>query len=332
MENVQIIGTGSYLPKLIIQNDELSNFVDTSDEWIKSRTGIEERRITKGENTSSLAAKAAKDALKNAKLNAKDIDLIIVATITPDCYFPSTACIVQEIIEAENAICFDISAACSGFIYGLNIASQFLKNGEIKNALVIGAEALSKIIDWNDRRTCVLFGDGAEAVVLGSGKNVGIMAIHTASDGKGKEVLKCKAAPLFINNEMLRKKIDENTLEDNKGYLYMEGKEVFKFASWAIEDTIKILLDKVDLSLDDIDYYIPHQANLRIINHIVKKLKIDGDKFYTNLQKYGNTSSASIPIALDEMNKKGMLTKGKKILMVGFGAGLTWGGALVKWI
>lgn len=332
MENIQIIGTGSYLPEFIIQNDELSDFVDTDDEWIKSRTGIEERRITKGENTSSLAAKAAQDALKNAKLKAIDIDLIIVATVTPDCYFPSTACIVQEIIGAENAICFDISAACSGFIYGLNIASQFLKNGEIKKALVIGAETLSKIIDWNDRRTCVLFGDGAGAAVLSLGKDRGIMAIHTASDGRGKEILKCSAVPLFINNEILRKKVNENTLEDNKGYIYMEGKEVFRFAAWAIEDTIQILLDKAGLELKDIDYYIPHQANLRIINHIIKKLKIDEDKFYINLQKYGNTSAASIPIALDEMNKKSMLIKGKNILMVGFGAGLTWGGTLVKWI
>lgn len=331
MVEVQIIGTGSYLPERVLTNEEISKVVETDDEWIRSRTGIGERRISTGENTSDIAAKAAFAALENANLTPEEIDLIIVATATPDCYTPATACIVQNIIGAKNAVCFDISAACSGFIYGLNIAEQFLRGGSMKNALVIGAETLSKILDWNDRGTCVLFGDGAGAAVVKAGKEKGILANHMGSDGRGSNLLKCNAAPVEINNPILRKEVLGDRVTGSTGYLFMEGKEIFKFAVKVMEETIEKLLEKAKLNIDDIDYIIPHQANLRIIDYTIKKLNIDKEKFYVNLQNYGNTSGGSIPIALDEMNKKGLLRKGQNILMVGFGGGLTWGGTLVKW-
>ncbi|GAA0726384.1 ketoacyl-ACP synthase III [Clostridium malenominatum] len=331
MVEVQIIGTGSYLPERVLTNEEISKVVETDDEWIRSRTGIGERRISTGENTSDIAAKAAFAALENADLTPEEIDLIIVATATPDCYTPATACIVQNIIGAKNAVCFDISAACSGFIYGLNIAEQFLRGGSMKNALVIGAETLSKILDWNDRGTCVLFGDGAGAAVVKAGKEKGILANHMGSDGRGSNLLKCNAAPVEINNPILRKEVLGDRVTGSTGYLFMEGKEIFKFAVKVMEETIEKLLEKAKLNIDDIDYIIPHQANLRIIDYTIKKLNIDKEKFYVNLQNYGNTSGGSIPIALDEMNKKGLLRKGQNILMVGFGGGLTWGGTLVKW-
>lgn len=331
MVEVQIIGTGSYLPERVLTNEEISKVVETDDEWIRSRTGIGERRISTGENTSDIAAKAALEALENANLTPEEIDLIIVATVTPDCYTPATACLVQNIIGAKNAVCFDISAACSGFIYGLNIAEQFLRVGTMKSALVIGAETLSKILDWNDRGTCVLFGDGAGAAVVRAGEEKGILANYMGSDGRGGNLLKCNAAPIEINNPTLRKEVLGDKEASSAGYLFMEGKEVFKFAVKVMEETIEKLIEKANLNINDVDHIIPHQANLRIIDYTIKKLGIDKEKFYINLQSYGNTSGASIPIALDEMNKKGLLKKGQNLLMVGFGGGLTWGGTLLKW-
>lgn len=323
MKSVEIIGTGSYVPERIVTNDELSNIVETSDEWIATRTGIRERRISLGENTSDLAAKAALAALKNAKLDAKDIELIIVATTSPDSYVPSTACIVQELIGAANAVCFDISAACTGFIFALNTAMQYIKTGEYKNAVVIGAEVLSKIMNWEDRNTCVLFGDGAGAAVLRAGEE-GIIKTYMASDGvKGREFLHCFAAQIknpFINNSA-----------DMDDKITMSGKEVFKFAVRVMASSIENVLEASQNSIDDIDYIVPHQANIRIIEFVAKKLKIDMNKFFINLSKYGNTSGASIPLALDEMNKEGILKKGNKVIFVGFGGGLTWGSVLVKW-
>ncbi|MEW9096804.1 MAG: beta-ketoacyl-ACP synthase III [Clostridiaceae bacterium] len=331
MGEVQIIGTGSYVPERILTNDEISKIIDTDDQWIRSRTGIGERRITTGENTSNISAKAAINALENAHISAEDIDLIIVATTTPDCYTPSTACIVQGLIGASRAVCFDISAACSGFIYALNIAHQFLKNRAMKNALIIGGETLSKILDWNDRGTCVLFGDGAGAAVLSISDEKGVLGNYIASDGRGSDLLKCDAAPVDINNTILRKEVLGDRVCKSSGYLSMEGKEIFKFAVKVMEETIEKLLEETKLDLSDIDYIIPHQANLRIIDHTIKKLNIDKEKFYINLQNYGNTSAASIPIALDEMNRKGLLKEGQNIIMVGFGGGLTWGGSIIKW-
>lgn len=323
MKSVEIIGTGSYVPQRVVTNDELSAIVETSDEWISTRTGISERRISLGENTSDLAAKAALDALKNAKLVAKDIELIIVATTSPDSFVPSTACIVQELIGASNAVCFDISAACTGFIFALNTAAQYIKTGEYKTALVVGSEVLSKIMNWKDRNTCVLFGDGAGAAVLKAGEE-GIIKTYIASDGvKGREFLHCFASQVknpFMNNSV-----------DTVDKINMNGKEVFKFAVRVMANSIEKVLDDSQNSIEDIDYIVPHQANIRIIDFVAKKLKIDKDKFFINLNKYGNTSGASIPLALDEMNKKGLLKKGSKVIFVGFGGGLTWGSVLVKW-
>lgn len=323
MKSVEIIGTGSYVPQRVVTNDELSAIVETSDEWISTRTGISERRISLGENTSDLAAKAALDALKNAKLVAKDIELIIVATTSPDSFVPSTACIVQELIGASNAVCFDISAACTGFIFALNTAAQYIKTGEYKTALVVGSEVLSKIMNWEDRNTCVLFGDGAGAAVLKAGEE-GIIKTYIASDGvKGREFLHCFASQVknpFMNNSV-----------DTADKINMNGKEVFKFAVRVMANSIEKVLDDSQNSIEDIDYIVPHQANIRIIDFVAKKLKIDKDKFFINLNKYGNTSGASIPLALDEMNKKGLLKKGSKVIFVGFGGGLTWGSVLVKW-
>ncbi|MBU3208200.1 ketoacyl-ACP synthase III [Clostridium algidicarnis] len=324
MSEVKIIGTGSYIPKGITTNDDLSKWVDTSDEWISSRTGIKERRLSIGENTSELASKSAIDALKDANMKAEDIELIIVATITSDSFTPSTACMVQESIGAFNAVAFDISAACSGFIFGLNTAYQFIKAGQMKNALVIGAEVLSKIVDFKDRNTCVLFGDGAGAAILKASNKQGILYNNIGSDGiNGKDSLNCTAVQLSNPYTRVEKK--------EESFISMNGKEVFRFAVKIIPKSIEQILKYTNNRLEDIKYIIPHQANLRIVEFAAKKLKVDIEKFYVNLDRYGNTSSASIPIALDEMNKNGLLKKGDKIILVGFGGGLTWGSTLIKW-
>lgn len=324
MNNVKIAGTGSYAPRNIVTNDDLSKLVDTSDEWIASRTGIKERRITEGEDTSDLAAKAALEAIKSSSISPLDIELIIVATTSPDSFTPSTACLVQAQIGADNAACFDIAAACSGFIYALNTAAQFIRCGTYKTALIIGAEVLSKILDWEDRSTCVLFGDGAGAAILQASDENGILSVHIGSDGKKAEFLKCSAIEV------------KNPFSDNKAAskstVSMNGREVFKFASRVIPKGIGDVLEDTSYTLEDIKYIIPHQANMRIIEAAAKKLNVDINKFYINLDKYGNTSAATIPIALDEMVKKGLLRKGDKIIFVGFGGGLTFGSALINWL
>lgn len=323
MFEVKILSTGSYAPENIISNTDLSKLVDTSDEWIISRTGIKERRISKGENTSDIAAKASERALQKSGLSPEEIDLIIVATATPDCFVPSTACIVQDRLKAVNATCFDISAACTGFIYAVNIATQFIKSGQSKNALVIGSEVLSKIVDWEDRNTCVLFGDGAGAAVLQRSDTKGIISEYTGSDGSGGKFLLCDT--LSLNNPYFEEALPiQNTLS-------MNGREVFKFASRIIPHCIDKVLEKSGHSLEDIKYIVPHQANINIIEYAAKKLKLDKSKFYINLDRFGNTSGASIPIALDEMNDNGMLNKGDKIIVVGFGGGLTFGAILIEW-
>lgn len=321
MKEVKILSFGGFVPERIVTNDELRSVVETSDEWISSRTGIRERRISEGDNTSDLAAKAAKIALERAHLNPEDIDLIIVATTSPDNFTPATACMVQGILGATNAFCFDINAACSGFLFALNTASQFIKTGQCRNAIVIGAEVLSKIIDWTDRNTCVLFGDGAGAVIIAESKIPGILSVHSGSDGSKGSVLTCPAAPL--TNMFLKDDI-------TKCYVSMNGKEVFKFAARVIPESVLRVLKEAGLTLEDIKYIVPHQANMRIIEFAVKKLGIDINKFYVNLDRFGNTSSASIPIALNEMYEKGLLLKGDKIIAVGFGGGLTWGAALME--
>ncbi|AYF53914.1 ketoacyl-ACP synthase III [Clostridium botulinum] len=323
MYNVKIISTGKYIPDNVVTNDDMSKFVDTNDKWISERTGIKERRISTGENTSHMAVKAALAALEKSSVKATDLDLIIIATCTPDSFVPSTACIVQDKLGATKATCFDISAACTGFIYALGVASQFIKTGQVKNALVIGAETLSKILNWEDRSTCILFADGAGAAIIERSEEVGLISQYTGSDGTGGKALKCEALP--VRNPYC--KVDDKF----KDTLSMEGREVFKFAVNAMIESINKVLENTEYTLDDIDYIVPHQANIRIIEFVSKKLGISQDKFYVNLHKYGNTSGASIPIALDEMNKKGMFKKGDNIILVGFGGGLTFGAHLIQW-
>ncbi|URZ08683.1 beta-ketoacyl-ACP synthase III [Clostridium felsineum] len=323
MNSVEIIGTGSYAPEKVVTNEDMSKVVDTSDEWISSRTGIKERRISVNENTSDLGAKAALRAIENANIKVEDIDLIITATTSPDSYTPSVACIIQEKIGAKNAVCFDVNAACTGFIFALNTAAQFIKTGEYNNALVIGAEVLSKILDWEDRSTCVLFGDGAGAAVIRKGNKEGILKAILGSDGTGGKFLHCPA----IN--VVNPFSEEKELANSK--ISMNGREVFKFAVKVMVSSIKKVVEDSGLKLEDIDYIIPHQANIRIIEAAAKKLELGMSNFFVNLQNYGNTSGATIPVAVDEMNRRGLLKSGTKIVVVGFGGGLTWGAMVLQW-
>lgn len=322
MNFAKIVGTGSYTPEKVVTNEDLSSIVDTSDEWITSRTGIKTRRISQGEDTSQLCINAARKAIEDSNVSPEDIDLIIVATVTPDNFTPSTACLVQAELGAKYATSFDINAACTGFVYGINIANQFIKTGQSKTALVIGAEVLSKVTNWEDRNTCVLFGDGAGAVILKSSEESGILATYTGSEGDVKGSLTIGAMPVV-----------NPFSETNEKYqkISMIGKDIFKFATRIMYKSIEKVLEESNTTLDEVKYIIPHQANDRIIDYVAQKNKIDKDKFYLNLDKFGNTSSASIGIALDEMNKKGIINEGDKIILVGFGGGLTWGSILFKW-
>lgn len=317
----RIIGTGSAVPEQIVTNEDLSKIVETSDEWISSRSGIKERRVAKEENTTSLAILAGKRALKNAGVTAEEIEVIIVATCTPDYFFPNTACQVQEAIGAKHAVAFDLSAACSGFLFALSTAQAYIKGGIYQKALIIGAETMSKMIDWSDRSTCVLFGDGAGAAVV-SAEETGVLELVQKSNGAGKGVLSCKARETrnLLNHE-----------SETKEYLYMEGQPVFKFAVKTVPECVEEVLKKAEVKKEEIRYYILHQANSRIIQSVAKRLKEPEEKFPMNLSLYGNTSAASIPILLDEMNRNGMLNRGDKLVLSGFGAGLTWGAVLLEW-
>lgn len=325
-KSVGVIGTGSYLPEKIVTNDDLANIVDTSHEWIVSRTGIKERRFAKDSvSTSDLAYEAGKKAIEDAGLKPEDIDLIILATLTPDMILPSTACFVQEKLKAVNAAAFDVSAACSGFLYGVTIATQMIKGGVNKNVLVIGAEAMSKVLDMEDRNTCVLFGDGAGAVVMSEVKDGhGVLATDLGADGTGSMALNIPAGGS-------RNPATEITVQDKMHYLRMEGSSVFKFAVRAMTSSSKIVIEKANLTLDAIDYLVPHQANIRIIETSAKKMKLPMEKVKVNLDRYGNVSAGSIPIALDEAVKEGKITEGDYVVLVGFGGGLTWGSCLIKW-
>lgn len=317
----RIIGTGSAVPEQIVTNEDLSKIVETSDEWISSRSGIKERRVAKEETTTSLAILAGKRALENAGIASEEIEVIIVATCTPDCFFPNTACQVQDAIGAKHAVAFDLSAACSGFLFALSTAQAYIKGGIYQKALIIGAETMSKMIDWSDRSTCVLFGDGAGAAVV-SAEETGVLELVQKSDGTGKGVLSCKARETrnLLNHE-----------SETKEYLYMEGQPVFKFAVKTVPECVEEVLKKAEVKKEEIRYYILHQANSRIIQSVAKRLKEPEEKFPMNLSLYGNTSAASIPILLDEMNRNGMLNQGDKLVLSGFGAGLTWGAVLLEW-
>lgn len=326
MKRSRIIGTGSYVPKMVLTNFDLENMVDTSDEWIIERTGIKERRIAgKDEATSDLAYEASLRALKAAGVKAKDIDLIILATTTPDMVFPSTACLLQDRLNAKKAAAFDVSAACSGFIYALSIADKFIKEGIYKSVLVVGSEILSRIIDWSDRTTCVLFGDGAGAVVLQPTMDKrGIMSVHLHSDGSMKDLL-------YLPGGGSRNPASKRTIEKGLHYIKMKGNETFKIAVRNLEEVALEAIIANNLKPSDINLFIPHQANLRIIQAIAKRLNIPMDKVLVNIDRYGNTSAASIPIALDEAVNEGRLKEGDLILMEAFGGGLTWASALVRW-
>ena len=323
---VSIVGTGSYTPERVLTNADLSRMVDTSDEWITTRTGIKERRIAaEGENTSDMAAKAALKALEQAKVSAADVDLIIVATATPDMLFPATACFVQKKIGAKNAACLDVSAACAGFLFGIEIAQQFITSHTHDTVLVIGAEKLTSITNWTDRNTCVLFGDGAGAAVLQHrGRAHGIISTHIGSDGQFTDIL-------FMPGGGSRCPITKENAHMHLNTIHMTGKEVYKQAVIAMLNASKKALEKAGLSIEDIACVIPHQANLRIIEGIADRLKIPLEKFYVNLDKYGNTSAAAVAIALDEANRTGRIKHGDHVLLVVFGSGLTWASTIVEW-
>lgn len=318
----RIIGTGSAVPERIVTNDDLAQIVETSDEWIQSRTGIRERRIASAESgTSDLAARAAKMALEQSGMNPEELDIIVLATSSADCCFPNGACEVQAAIGAVNAVAFDLSAACSGFVFALNTVHSFLQAGIYRTGLVIGADTLSKLIDWNDRGTCVLFGDGAGAAVV-KAEETGIIHMVMGADGTRGSVLECGGRT--TGNFLTGKKPE-------LGYMTMNGQEVFRFAVKTVPEAIRRTLEESNTDISEIKYFILHQANYRIFESIAKRLKIPMEKFPTNLERYGNTSGASVPILLDEMNREGKLKPGDKVILSGFGAGLTWGATLLEW-
>lgn len=330
MKYAHIVGWGSFWPSRILTNDEIAKTVDTSDDWIYKRTGVRERRIANGrETTATMAFEAAARALEVAKLHPSQVELIIVATSTPEYIFPSTACRVQDYLGASHAGAFDLSAACSGFVYGLSMAAQSIATGSVSNAIVIGTETLSRVVDWQDRATCILFGDGAGAVVLkGSSIPGGVMASTLRSDGSGGELLSLPAVyhnPVpALGPEYLHDGHKRNTIE-------MAGREVFRFATGVVAEAIEDVLKKAELTLDDVALIVPHQANKRIIDMAAKKLKISPERFYLNLEKAGNTSAASIPLALCDAVKDGLLKPDDNVVFVGFGGGLTWAASVVKW-
>lgn len=324
MENIGIKGLGSYVPDFSVSNDDLSKIVDTDNEWIVERTGINTRRISKNEDTSDIAYKASLNALKDADLKGEDLDLIIVATISPDKFVPSVACILQDKLNAEKAACFDISVACSGFVYGIEIAKSMMLVNGYKNALVIGAEVLSKLIDWKDRSTCVLFGDGAGACILQSGCDRGIIK---------KSYLRAvgsKGSSLEVGARDLDSPFSECSLKKDP-FIRMNGREVFKFAVNAMKEGVLKALELNNEKLENIKFIIPHQANERIITYTAKKLKLNIDKFYINIDRVANTSAASEPIALCECYEKNLIQKGDKIILVAFGGGLTYASTLIEW-
>ena len=329
----KIIGTGSYLPKRILTNKELEKVVETSDEWVTSRTGIRTRRIAgTGEETSKMATFAAQKAMAMAGVTAREINMIIVGTITAEMVMPSCACLVQKEIGAENAFAFDVSAACSGFVYALEIADRYIKNAPEMKILVIGAETLSARVDWQDRNTCVLFGDGAGAcIVTGSLDEVGLSASQLYSDGRLWNLLSLDAVPRRYCPAVEYDAIPEpNSFCDGSAF-NMAGKDVFKYAVREMGDAVENLLNKEGIGVDDIDLMIPHQANIRILKSLAERVNLPFEKVYTTIQKYGNSSAASLPIALDEANREGRLQKGDMLLFSVFGGGFTWGVALWRW-
>ncbi len=326
MIKARIIGTGSYAPKKVITNHDLEKMVDTSDEWITERTGIKERRIAeKGQTTSDLAYEASRKALKMAGIDAQDLDMIITATTTPDTIMPSLGCVLQQRLHAKKAAAFDVYAACSGFLFGLSVASAFIKSEMHANILLVGAEVLSRFVDWEDRTTCVLFGDGAGAVVLQrhAGKR-GVLSTHLHSDGALGDIL-------FVPAGGALHPPSHDTVHKRMHYIRMKGNETFKVAVRALEDVVQEALDHNKVKAEEIDFLVPHQANLRIIQAMAKRLNMPMEKVIVTIQKYGNTSAASIPMALDEAVREGKMKENDLLLFEAFGGGLTWASALVRW-
>lgn len=326
MRSVGIIGTGKYVPERVLTNADLEKMVDTNDEWIVSRTGIRERHIAAPEQaTSDLAYEAAVRALKSAGMTADQLELIIVATITPDTSFPSTACILQDKLGAKHAAAFDLSAACSGFVYSMATANGFIQTGMYKNALIIGADTLSRITDYTDRNTCVLFGDGAGAVIVGEvPEGRGFLSFDLGAEGAGGDLLKLAAGGS-------RLPASEATVEGKQHYIYMNGREVFKFAVRVMGTATEEVLRKAGKTKEDIDLFVPHQANIRIIQSAMQRLELPEERCVINVDKYANTSAASIPLALVEAAEEGRIKEGDTVLLVGFGGGLTWGASVLVW-
>lgn len=322
----RIVATGSYVPEKILTNRDLEKQIDTTDQWIVERTGVRERRIAgKDEATSDLAFKAAESALKAAGMAPDQLDLIVVATATPDMFFPSTACIVQDKLKATRAAAFDLSAACSGFVYALSVGEQYIRSGTYQNVLVIGAEVMSRLTDWTDRRTCVLFGDGAGAVLLApSTSESGILSIHLHSDGSFWDLICVPGGAAAIPPS-------EKVLAEHLNTIKMKGNETFKVAVRSLEEVAWEAMRANKLSPSDISYLIPHQANLRILNAVAERLEFPKEKVVVNLDRYGNTSAGSIPLALDEAVRDGRIKEGASLLFLAFGGGLTWASALVRW-
>ena len=314
----RIIGTGSHLPARLVTNHDLAQTVDTSDEWIRTRTGIHQRYLAEpGQMTSDLALQASRQALETAGAKPEEIDLIIVATTTPDQVFPSTACLLQSSLGNKGAIAFDVQAVCSGFVYALTIADNFIRAGQVRTALVVGAETLSRVLDWNDRATCVLFGDGAGAIVLRADDTPGILASALHADGSYSDIL---AVPSTVCGG----KIVGNP------FVTMDGRAVFKFAVKVLDEVARETVDKANLSLSDIDWLIPHQANLRILESTAKKLGIPAERVIVTVDRHANTSAASIPLALDVAVRDGRIKSGQRVLLEGVGGGFTWGAVLVQ--
>ena len=345
MRTIRITGTGSALPGRIVTNKELEQMVETSDEWIRERTGIAERHVSVGETVVTLASEAARKALEQAGKRAEEIDLILVATCSPEQYLPCCACQVQADIGAVNALAFDVNAACSGFLFALNTADAYLRMGLAENALIIGSEVLSKLVDWTDRGSCILFGDGAGAVVVERCKAesraveekqipaAGILGRALHSDGTGGGVLQCDARELttpYARTSAV--KTDQNQpMDDREHFIQMDGQEVYRFATRRVPQCIEEALSDAGLTVPDIDLFVLHQANARIIDAVAKRLHADRDKFPTNLERVGNMSSASIPVLLDELNRQRKLHRGDRIVLAGFGAGLTIGACVMTW-
>ncbi|MBU3911867.1 MAG: ketoacyl-ACP synthase III [Candidatus Omnitrophica bacterium] len=325
MRKAGILGLGYYLPPKRLTNSDLEKMVDTSDQWIMTRTGIKERRIAgKDIATSDLGIKASKLAIQDSGLKPEDIDLIITATITPDMAFPATGCIIQDKIGAKNAAAFDINAACSGFVFGIVIAQQLVSTGAYNNVLVVGAEKLSSIVDWEDRSTCVLFGDGSGACVIGASDNRVIVSSFLGADGSGADLLKLPAGGS-------RMPATKETIKQRLHFLKMEGNEVFKIAVRIMVEAANKAITKVGLGCEDIDLLIPHQANIRILMAVAKRLGLPEEKIFMNIERYGNMSAASTAVALAEASKKNKIKRGDNIVLVAFGGGLTYGAALIQW-